>query len=460
MTRRRGPSRPVARIMLLTAGLIVPLILVEGALRLAIPPDSLAVGEELEHFRENLQGIRGALQPDAELGYAPILGGRVYNEWGAHRNHYRVLKGPGVTRLMFIGDSVTARARVMRSLSQLLAGEQFEYWNAGVEGWNTEQEVGFFFRVNHEAKPDRVILGFHNNDFRNTPIGYLDDDGRLVVYQMRERLQILPGLYGSSYLYRLWIRWRTEDDGKVDYARVAPRVEASLRRLRDGLRAMDVPLTILLYPIFAAPETWEPEEQLSRRLAIEMLQRLGVHWIDLIEPVTALVQAGTPVSESPTDRWHPNETSAMQIAAHALSEGLLGYDWAPPTLIADRPTITTNGDDVQTLLIDCGSEMAHAPYAVLGSCSGTIPGVRVGEHVIPLNPDAYTIATITDGSGVLAGGTGRLDDRGRGRATVAPTSAHRRGLRGARCHHVCVVLDESRTLVRRVTGAVVLEVRD
>lgn len=456
--RRRRGIRARTRVLLVAAGILFPVLVAEIGLRFALPADSLTVGQEIDVFRQNATGIHGMLQPDAELGYAPILDGRGFDAWGTHRNPYPRSKQPGVTRILFLGDSITARARVIRALTHLVPKQLFEFWNAGVEGWNTEQEVAFFFRVTHRVQPDRVVLGFHSNDFRNTPIGFRDDDGNLVVYQTRHPLRISPGLYGASYLYRLWIRWRTEDDGKVDYEQFAPRVEASLRRLRDGLQASGTPLTILLYPIFATQDVWNTSERLSRKLSIEIFERLGLHWIDLAEPIAELTKASATVEESPGDRWHPNDLAATRMAEFALEAGVLGAVRASPDLVADRPIVSGAGDEVQTLTVDCGTAMAGAPYVVVGSCSGTSPGVNLGRFHVALNIDAYTVATVLGSSESLDGGRGTLDDQGRATVAVSLSAARRRALAASTVHHACLVVAPDGAQLQYVTRAVALSI--
>ncbi len=49
-------------------------------------------------------------------------------------------------RVLFLGDSVTARGGIIAELASLYGNEQFEYWNAGVESYDTCQEVRYFER--------------------------------------------------------------------------------------------------------------------------------------------------------------------------------------------------------------------------------------------------------------------------------------------------------------------------
>jgi len=57
-------------------------------------------------------------------------------------------------------------------------------------------------------------------------------------------------------------------------------------------------------------------------------------------------------------------------------------------------------------------------FIVLGSVSGTAPGVAVDGQVLPLNPDAYLLLTLS-GGGPLHSGIGLVDGSGSASAFLA-----------------------------------------
>ena len=62
----------------------------------------------------------------------------------------------------------------------------------------------------------------------------------------------------------------------------------------------------------------------------------------------------------------------------------------PPVLAATPATISLATGGQQVLSLDAGTALAHAPYLVLGSLSGSAPGFVYGGVSVPLNvPDAY-----------------------------------------------------------------------
>src|SRR3990170_5571896 len=107
---------------------------------------------------------------DAKLGYRPVLGSSTYNAFGTRLNSYDPEMRPRVPRILFLGDSVTSRESIIVPLKRLYGENRFEFWNAGVEGYNTLNEVEFYKRYNAAIEPDQVVLFFHNNDFQPTPV--------------------------------------------------------------------------------------------------------------------------------------------------------------------------------------------------------------------------------------------------------------------------------------------------
>jgi hypothetical protein len=113
---------------------------------------------------------------DPDFGFRPILPSGSYTRFGTLANGYAEAKRPGVTRLLFIGDSVTRRGHIVEALKSHYGSQEYEYWNAGVESFNTVQEVEYYRRFNRAIQPDHVILTFHLNDFETTPVWFREAD--------------------------------------------------------------------------------------------------------------------------------------------------------------------------------------------------------------------------------------------------------------------------------------------
>ena len=94
----------------------------------------------------------------------------------------------------------------MKALRKLYGDKDYEYWNAGVESYNTLQELAFYKLCNQGVHPDHVILTFHLNDFETTPVSFLDKDGKAVIYIPNcPSREINRYLFEQFHLYRLYV---------------------------------------------------------------------------------------------------------------------------------------------------------------------------------------------------------------------------------------------------------------
>ena len=237
----------IINVLLILFGLAVALLLMEGYLRWRQPDPFVKTAVELSWTRDN-PGYN-IFTVDPEFGFRPIFGNGLYNEYGTKANNYSIEKPPGVTRLLFIGDSVTHRAKIVDALKDIYGEADFEYWNAGVESYNTVQEVNYYKRYNAAIKPDHVILTFHLNDFETTPIAFENEGDGLIVYAPNKPMRDLnPWLFKYSSLYRFLIRL-TDDTGD-DRAGIVAEAEDSLLELRDLLAVDDIDFTVLVLPVF------------------------------------------------------------------------------------------------------------------------------------------------------------------------------------------------------------------
>jgi hypothetical protein len=95
-----------------------------------------------------------------------------------------------------------SRTRSGSSAKRFMMGQRLEYWNAGVESFNTVQEVALYRGYNTAIETDHVVLTFHMNDLETTPVAFLDEAGRLVVYALHQpATRVNAWLFEMSYLY-------------------------------------------------------------------------------------------------------------------------------------------------------------------------------------------------------------------------------------------------------------------
>jgi len=319
------PRNFLLNLLLLCISTGLALVAAEIVLRTLQPQATFGAASDLEWTRNNAGFSQQLFMLDAEFGFRPRLGTSHYSEFGTQPNDYPLAKRPGVIRLLFIGDSVTRRGRIITALRQRYGDERFEYWNAGVESFNTAQEVAFYLRFNHRIAPDHVILTFHINDFQTTPVAFFDAEQNLVVYAPNLPMQGLSRwLFTHSLLYR-WLIGLTLDQ-EAGRSRIEAEVQRELQRLRDALGADGIPLTVLFFPTLLPNADWTEAELRSHRSFLRIMRELEIPFFDLSPPLQQAMRVGADIQEKPGDVWHPSATVADYFAAYLQHLGFLRRD--------------------------------------------------------------------------------------------------------------------------------------
>jgi len=320
-TRAGSIIKPfIQGLSLFIGGLVLSIIIGEMLLKIYNP---LITGKLLEmtQFRLNEQDLTKCFTLDPEFGFRPILGNNLYNRYGTKVNNYSIKKKPSITRLLFIGDSVTARGKVIDALRQLYGEEKFEYWNAGVESFNTVQEVNFYLRYNYRIKPDHVMLFFHINDFETTPVAFLNKESKLVVYApYSPTIFINRWLFQNSYLYRLLyltqfnLCYRKDSPSTKMNERIIEQTEKSLRKLKAQLLKNNIKLTVVIIPIIDNYERWSMKEKESRVKITNILNKLHIKYFDLSPMMDKVNFISDNLRKTSQDRWHPTNDIADDFA--------------------------------------------------------------------------------------------------------------------------------------------------
>jgi hypothetical protein len=321
LRRRRFPGAALLIVVGLSS--VVSILAIELFHRFKAPYRALGGAQELPQFR------RGAPDPisnfiiDPDFGFRPTLGSGSYNRFGTLANGYSEAKRPGVTRLLFIGDSVTRRGQIVEALRAQYGSQHYEYWNAGVESFNTVQSVAYYKRFNRPIQADHVILTFHLNDFETTPVAFQEADGTLVVYAPNWPIQRLnPWLFRHSYTYRYWLGLLSPR--KAARSEIIEEVRTSLADLSRGVAVDNARLTVLVLPILRPLNDWKPEYREYRRLVLEMLESLRIRHFDLLTPLNEALADGAVVTETGDDFfWHPSRDAASYFAKYLKTQQLL-----------------------------------------------------------------------------------------------------------------------------------------
>lgn len=312
------------RIAVATASLLASVLLAELTLRIVAPTRIMLPGTEIPHWREGSAFFGRFFTPDADLGFCPVLDTEAYGRDGVLRNAYPSDKPPGVVRLLFVGDSVTARGHIVRALQRRHGNDGYQYWNAGVECYNTVQEVAWYFRHNHRTAPDHVVLTLHPNDFTPSLVALYDEQGRLAMYSTTASVtQLQPWLFRNSELYRRWFLSRVSGAMARSWSTEVAAVRDALRKLRDRLAADGVRFSVLLLPTLALPTTWPAPARRAHEAAVAVTSELRIRAFDLLPALERAVADGVKIQESPGDSWHPSPEVADRFAAALAAEGLL-----------------------------------------------------------------------------------------------------------------------------------------
>ena len=152
--------------------------------------------------------------------------------------------------------------------------------------------------------------------------------------------------------------------------------------------------------------------------------------------------------------WYPDVTRYEDCNSNSVDDELeLAYGLAPDTdgdgeldscesLLADVPSISVLFGGTQTLTLQAGAEHAALGFFMLGSLSGTSPGLSVDGVHVPLNIDAYGLSLLASpGAGVLSPIAGVLDEAGTATATVTLPPGSPWQLLVTKADHAYIVID-------------------
>ncbi|MDD5355875.1 MAG: hypothetical protein PHY56_05025 [Candidatus Omnitrophica bacterium] len=310
--------------------LAITLIALEILLRIFHPVVAFPYLEKV-WLRVNKDNLIHYFTIDPDFGFRPILGTAAINEFGTHVNRYGIEKRQGIIRLLFIGDSVVSRGQMISALQQLYGNDKFEYWNAGVESYNTIQEVKFYEKYSRHIKPDHVILFFSNDDFEAPPVCFLNNENKLVVYSPdKPTIMIERWFFKYSYLYRMIVSsylqlfYKNNGNGKIK-EEIKREVKNSIGRLKNILNNENIKFTVVVFPVIDIFDHWASQEKESRREIINILQSLNIRYFDLSEVIFQLTPKFPSLIEfsMDNDRGHPQDKVALYFAAFLHEKKLL-----------------------------------------------------------------------------------------------------------------------------------------
>jgi len=328
-----GAARNYRGLLAIFLGVLLALVLLELGLRVWSPVP-LEDAERTAARPEGASPPNSAFQQDEILGFKPVLDGTDYGTHGAVRNEYALEKRPGVRRLLFVGDSATHRGQIVAGLRAEL-GEGVEYWNAGVEGYSTFQELEYYRQL-ESIHADHVVLTFHLNDYGATPVAFQSGEGVITMSERRVVSRPIGWLWRASYLYRLVLLLRLErpepdepdepsDQGEPGEPSPAPDIHEEIARslveFRDLVRSRGAEFSVIVLPWLRARSDW-PWRMVRRHAdTLALLEREGIRHYSFLDELAAALAEGEPVQEVPRDPQHPSAAFGRRMARSMLAHG-------------------------------------------------------------------------------------------------------------------------------------------
>ncbi|MED6334279.1 MAG: VCBS repeat-containing protein [Planctomycetota bacterium] len=139
------------------------------------------------------------------------------------------------------------------------------------------------------------------------------------------------------------------------------------------------------------------------------------------------------------------------LSASWLTNEISWYENLAAPLNASPATISLTTGGSQQMSLKAGTAFAGLPYLVLGSTTGTTPGIPIDSWLIPLNLDGYTTMTlIAPNSGPLGNTFGLLDSSGAASASFTVPAGMPASLVGVNLDHAAVVIELLPTLLHLV----------
>jgi len=263
---------------------------------------------------------------------------------------------PGVHRVLVLGDSVAfgfrleledAFPRLLERELDRRTGERFEVLNAGVEGYNSENELALLERSGLALAPETVVVAFNLNDFDYGPVMgpmgvlTLERDKRVSSWSLSNLSEFYlllkwltalgwqrafgpapppppPGDPSSPFdpFDRYISKLRKQYYAKPNDGRWPTMVE-SLRGMAEVTRAKGVRLLVAILPDGDQIGVPDPDLTPQQKL-LAVCQDLGLECLDL-RPTFAAAAGQGPLF---MDIMHPN-AAGHRLVADALATALL-----------------------------------------------------------------------------------------------------------------------------------------
>ena len=289
-----------------------------------------------------LAGPPAAPPPDPEITVASSSRMPQFRKtpWGPE-------KSPETFRVMVVGDSFTwgwgvrwdqtYAYRLQRWLPRLDSERHFHVVNWSRPGWNSWDEWLSLRDAIAIWQPDALVVGYVFNDAESSDLEIRDE--RRQVLQRRA-----PGGLLGTTLFR-WSRLAQRLVGATENRRMRRELVAyyhrlyeedgweqnkrALRRMRGAARELDIPILLVLFPIFDSQLDDEYAYRDLHELLASTARTLQIPHLDLLPSYEGI--DGRELAAVPFTDAHPSPL-AHRIAAQAILERLVEDEMIPATM--------------------------------------------------------------------------------------------------------------------------------
>lgn len=294
--------------------------------------------------RANLPRLCAA--PDPDLVYAYVPGQCGHNSKGYRDVEHPAEKLPGTRRVVVIGDSVAegGGVGVFEGFASLL-GKNLSRESVPHEivilarsGYGTEQQIRLLETEAYTYEPDLILWSYVLNDPAD-PVHH-NASGDRGAYYHRPSSYLLHALEGA--LFALRERWRAmgcpSEYHQLLHCAYREKIEDSFQEIAAIARGHDVPLVVVLHPVFEKDREFESYSLRDVNAQVtRAATRAGLPVIDLLRaysnhPRDELRQAHRTDWFDP---WHPN-AKGHRVAATEIARALAVFAGAE----AHEPTTT------------------------------------------------------------------------------------------------------------------------
>jgi len=242
------------------------------------------------------------------------------NRYGFRDFDYESKQKPaGVTRISFIGDSVTLGLKVgpgesfVRKFAAYTAESypdlNIQALNHGIDGYNTVQIAELLKTKVLPFEPDTVIYLMCLNDF-----DFEESSGDKMRFFNK------PNSFIVTELEKVYRSYRDIDFHDWHFARNRNAVFTSILEMQQLLTEQDIDFQVLILPIFDFPGADKsfatyPLNGIHAEVG-EFLRQNNIAYIDLLEPFQ---KPQEPAHSFARDIWHPNPAGHDLIARQAAA---------------------------------------------------------------------------------------------------------------------------------------------